>query len=127
MGSLIRIQCNNCHEKWSLQTGYGLMHGRIENVAAILPESVAKNLPMEQLRNHEIPWSFAYETALCEDCKTFFSAPIIRYADEQTIPPSACPQCGKSLRLIDEAHLTQTPCPSCGTQNLDITEQGLWD
>ncbi len=127
MGTLIRVRCKNCYEEWPLQLGYGMMHGKIESVTPLLPDEIADQLPLEKLKNHEIPWSFAYEPAVCEHCKALISVPVIRLSKERIAQPTVCPDCGERPHLIEEDSIHRTPCPICGAETLDITDQGLWD
>ena len=127
MGSLIRVRCKNCYEDWSLHLGYGLMHGRIEPVLSLFPIEISQKLPTEQLRDHDLPWSFAFEPAECEHCKALIALPVLRISDDRDPQYPSCPECGGSVTLIREESLPQTPCPSCGAETLEVIEEGLWD
>ena len=127
MGSLIRVRCKNCYEDWSLRLGYGLMHGRIDPILSLFPEEITKKLPIEKLQKYEMPWSFAFEPAMCEHCKALIALPVLRLSANRNPQYASCPECGTAVTLVKEDALPHTPCPACGAETLEVTEEGLWD
>ncbi|MCR5675521.1 MAG: hypothetical protein K6G16_07430 [Lachnospiraceae bacterium] len=127
MGQLVEGTCKNCGKKWELRLGYGLMHGRAADVAALFPSDVRRELPLEEMRRMDVPWSFAYEPAVCAYCRDIVTVPVLRVGKEGTEYVGGCSVCGGAAERVPREELEKAKCPDCGQAGLRIRDAGVWD
>ena len=124
MGEIIQISCAQCGSSWDLKTGYGLSHGRKENLISEFP--IEMNALVKELLDGEVDPYFAFREATCKVCHNCVSVPVLsKGAEGEILAVGMCPICGSNrVELpLDNSIL----CPRCKKADLDLTWIGHWD
>ena len=130
MGELLEIKCEKCGKTAELRVGYGLMHGRLENVTTLFPDRIRSRLPLKEMQSFEIPWSFRFVPAVCGTCRSFVAVPSISLkasGKPSESFPGVCPDCGGDVVPLEPEGIEAQPCPSCGQAGCSVRETGMWD
>ncbi len=124
MGELIQASCVNCGSSWDRKTGYGLTHGREENLIREFP--IGMNTLVRDLLENEEASYFSFREAVCEACHNCVSVPVLSKGDKgEVLAMGTCPVCGsKKVELPSDNGIL---CPRCRKADLELTWKGHWD
>lgn len=125
MGAIVKVFCESCSAAWDCHTGCGIQHGSMENVAPLFPEAI-ENILMDYAEHSEYPlFDFAFQPAVCANCTSIVSVPVLRLHENGTTYIGVCPDCGKKVKPQKERQKLQ--CPICKKSMLKTLETGRWD
>ncbi len=125
MGEIKKITCRSCGAGWECRTGCGMMHGKLERVAAVFPEDIKKEITGIAEKRDFVPFDFAYQLSYCEECQRIESVPVLCFLEEDRKYIGLCEQCGQKTELIGEEEKMQ--CPVCHGAFIETEEIGGWD
>lgn len=125
MGAVVKVFCESCHAEWNCNTGCGMLHGMLENVAPLFPKDVADALMQYTGGDERTAYDFGFQPAVCGHCGGIVSVPVLRLPDGGGQHVGLCPNCGKGVRPIKV--MAKTHCPVCKKNTLKTLETGRWD
>lgn len=150
MGKIRKFACPACQSSWTINIGHGLRHATLENVLKSFPADIQQKIK-ETATEEQLPlFEFNYCAALCPQCKTVVSVPVIRFLQTSKSHIGICPDCG--VPSLDNPNCrssggnnpdcddsncgepvfiipddTACLCPHCEKAQLSIQDIGSWD
>lgn len=125
MGATVTISCKACGSKWQCQTGCGIMHGDLNQIVALYPENIQKEIS-KCIGEEAFPWfEFNYQLSYCKKCNSIESVPQLKLGDSHTEFIGKCSKCGQETHLIE--NVEELECPTCHKKTLSEETTGIWD
>lgn len=125
MGLIKEFRCSSCCKTWKIFTGHGKNHGILNQVLGAFPSDMKKEIIADIKGDLEPLFLFNYQTAVCHQCQSLSSVPVLRFLETEQSYMGKCPLCGGEAKILeDDSHIL---CPQCQKESLSVQEVGHWD
>lgn len=125
MGRISKFICPSCNMAWELPLGHGMRHATLGNVLNVFSEETRQKILADTEGEKAPVFEFNYCPAVCPQCGKMIAVPVIYLPRTGKTYVTACPDCGKEVKVFTKED--EILCPHCGEKTLQSDDVGRWD